>query len=187
MWVITKDGFYSAVLYRDVGKDLPSRVTRQVTPDEVLVVRTRAREDAEAYVRFLRSVITDETLKPGDEHIVSTPAADYQYRVFSTRSEWASFLTHTALDIDYRNFKSAITDSWRHDIYMSVWGVLNRIGSRFRQDRRGYSWEEPQLPLETRYEDIDRSDFVRGYFQNRGGRLVRVSGYTRGRPKKADA
>jgi hypothetical protein len=173
MWVITKDGFFSAVLYRDTGKDLPTRVTRQVKPEDVLVVRTRSREDAQAYVAYLQAWITDESLRPNDADIIETPMADYQFRVFSTRSEWASFLTATALDIDYKNFKSAIDDSHRHDIYMSVWGVLRRIGSKWRSDRRGFSWEEPELPFE--------------YVNQGGGKYVQVRGYTRRKPKKADA
>lgn len=186
MWVITKDGFYSAVLYRDVGKDLPGRVTRQVKPEDVLVVRTRAYADAEAYITYLRGAIGDESLRPTPgEHIVETPRADYQYRVFSTRSEWASYLTHAALDIDYKNFKSAIRDTHRHDIYMSVWSVLNRIGSKWVMNRRGYGWEEPELPFSDHTPQAAAD--VRGYFQNRGGRLVSVRGYTRSKPKKEKA
>lgn len=162
MWIITRDGFFSVVQYdadRWPSQELPVRLNG-IHEEDVLVVRTRAVEDVKALVDFLAQVVGDLLRKPGEEHIIPTPSADYEFRVFVTRSEWEAYLTTAVEELDYTNFKGSIEDDARHDIYMSVWGVLQRI-SAVRKGRFS-SWEQPSMAFEDTHvgEQMRRSKIV---------------------------
>lgn len=108
MWVLTTQGFYSAVARRD-------------EPDTV-IVRARTREDIEALSRQI----------PGIEPF-EDPAADYRHRAVVSRAEWVAAVAQLASDIDYDNFKDEVAErqgSRRASLYGQVWGVLRRLQGR---------------------------------------------------------
>jgi len=82
MWVITTEGFFSAVEDRD-------------DPGAVFV-RARVRDDAERLAAAVGG------------SVIETPAADYRFRVRTTKREWAAFVAASAEAIDYYNFKNAV-------------------------------------------------------------------------------
>jgi len=117
MWVATTSGFYSVV--EDDGRYDPMK-------KGMLAVRARVKDDLQPLVD-----------RYGVE-IMETRYADYEYRVWLYKTQWAGFLQHEAHAIDYPNFKSAVTKAqgWeRHDVYMDVWSALLR-GLKYRSRRR---------------------------------------------------
>ncbi len=111
MWLITTQGFYSAVEHRD-------------DPD-VLIVRTRAQADIEA----LRAQIP--SIEPFED-----PTADYRWRALVRRVDWVGAVSELAAEIDYPNFKNAVGERQGHgraSIYSKVWKAL--VGLRERPAR----------------------------------------------------
>ncbi len=105
MWLLTTQGFYSVVEHRD-------------DPDRLLV-RARSRADIEA----LREQLPD--LEP-----FSDDKADYRWRAVVTREDWAQALKALAGDIDYDNFKNAVSDRQSDErvrLYHEVWAILLKI------------------------------------------------------------
>ncbi|MEI6446693.1 MAG: hypothetical protein WCO96_02285 [Actinomycetes bacterium] len=96
---MTKRGFYSVVAHRDD----PSRV----------LVRARCERDIQAL----------DDLIPGAEP-QHTPDADYAWRFECQAEQWAAAVTVMAGEIDYPNFKAAITDKAHHRAYLDVWHSL---------------------------------------------------------------
>ena len=108
MWVVTTQGFYSAVAHRD-------------EPDKV-IIRARARDDIEALRRQIPGIepFEDET-------------ADYRHRAVVGRDEWVVALALLGSGIDYDNFKDEVAAKQgpaRASIYSQVWGVLRRLQAR---------------------------------------------------------
>lgn len=118
MWIMTTRGFYSAVQHRD----FPTR----------LLIRARCKED----IDNLHDLLPNS--KPY-RHDYS----DYEWRLDCTVAEWAGALASMALDIDYANFKNAVSreqGAKRASVYHQVWSLLltlersdrfTRGGSRF--------------------------------------------------------
>lgn len=104
MWLMTTDGFFSAVEDRD--------------DHEAVFVRTRVRGDAEQL-----AVAVGET-------VLETRSADYRFRVRMTKADWADYVADCAGAIDYNNFKNAVADrqGWaRASVYGEVWATLLRL------------------------------------------------------------
>jgi hypothetical protein len=110
MWLMTTDGFLSAVQHSD-------------EPDQV-VVRGRVKNDVRDLARHLvaaeRLDVDAETL------IVSYPHADYPWRVIVSKVTWADYVHKQALAVDYFNFKTAVASlglPGRHhaNAYHEVW------------------------------------------------------------------
>lgn len=111
MWLITTQGFYSAVEHRD-------------DPD-VLIIRARALEDIEA----LRVQVP--SIEPFED-----PTADYRWRAFVKRAEWVEAVGKLAAEVDYPNFKNAVAERQgrgRAFVYSKVWQVLLELRSRTSQ------------------------------------------------------
>lgn len=107
MWVITTEGFFSAVASDDNTTDV--------------VVRTRHRGDLAA--------LNNRLMKVGFTagKVLAYQHSDYPWRVVISKDAWAAYLSDQAQDIDYRNFKNEVTrkqGNARHDIYSRIWGVL---------------------------------------------------------------
>jgi hypothetical protein len=106
MWVFTLDGFYSAVVHKD--------------DPELVVVRARKREDLVSLRKQMAP--THLTLT-----VLHTPDADYAYRMVMPRQTWSSYLMTTVMDMDYPNFKDAVsrTQGWRRSaLYHDVWAAM---------------------------------------------------------------
>jgi hypothetical protein len=107
MWLVTTQGFYSAVAYR--GKK------RQ------LLIRARVRGDLENLDRQLPGV---------SSRITEEYPSDYAYRVRVSRKEWKTILSKLTDEVDYDNFKDAVKKKHgaeRAHAYMGVWSVLHRL------------------------------------------------------------
>lgn len=106
MWIFTKQGFYSVVQdFRD-----PS----------MLLVRARTRDDLERLSGGLR----------GRPDILTTPDADYPYRLLAAREDFASWLASSAAAVDYTNFKAAVAQSMgpaRSGLYGKVWSAMREL------------------------------------------------------------
>jgi hypothetical protein len=105
MWLLTTRGFYSAVATKD-------------DPDTI-VVRARVRADLEA----LRGLV-------GDPEILEGVGTDYRYRVRVSRARWEAAVTELAREIDYTNFKNAVSDrqgASRAHTYSEVWHTLHEL------------------------------------------------------------
>lgn len=86
--------------------------------DEDLTIRSRVRADLEAFSDLC-------PMTP----IAHTPGADYQYRAKASHEDFAKALAAAALELDYPNFKQAITRRLglgREAIYHRVWSLLLR-------------------------------------------------------------
>ena len=104
MWVMTaKGGFYSAIRKPDMPKDQ-------------IMVRARRKDDLERLLNAIGDV----------SDIISTPNADYAFRVIIPVESWAGYLYNSAREIDYSNFKDASCkgDHSRHKAYIHCWGAL---------------------------------------------------------------
>jgi len=82
---------------------------------DFLVVRGRVKGDIEAL--FPKAKVR------------LTPGRDYLYRALVSRKVVAEVLAKKIMDIDYANYKDAITDKAqdRHDAYLSVWCELMNL------------------------------------------------------------
>ncbi len=112
MWLVTTFGFYSVVSKPwDRGP-------------QTLTVRARAREDLETlqakYLPTLGEITEDE-------------AADYRFRAQAPREDVARAFAEAVRDIDYDNFKAAITERMgfaRERIYHDAWRAFLAIQQR---------------------------------------------------------
>lgn len=107
MWVITTEGFFSAVEHRD-------------DPDRIMV-RARAKADLE---RLRKATGLTFRIKRSQDW------ADYPYRTTISRADWVESCAVLAGDVDYANFKDAVgarRGKTRAGVYMSVWASLRRI------------------------------------------------------------
>jgi len=101
MWVFTTSGFVSAV-YKDGA----------------LQVRARDRKSLHALSKDTGAAI------------VATPLADYPYRIAITNEQFASWVSQVALSVDYKNFKSEITDTRGYGFAKplnQVWSVMHGV------------------------------------------------------------
>ena len=112
MWLVTTFGFYS-VVQKPWDRD-----------PQTLTVRARDRGDLETlrekYLPTLGEIAEDES-------------ADYRYRAQAPREDVVKAFAEAVRDIDYDNFKAAITDrmGWaRERIYHDAWRAFLAIQQR---------------------------------------------------------
>src|SRR4051812_24683091 len=116
MWCCLNDSFISVVQSRD-------------DPNSLLV---RARRKKHLTRHF-----------PGHK-IISTPTADYPYRVLVSRETFATVMVKAIAGITYDNFKNSVKDADLHSFYLSVW----YRGRQLETPRRlpAFSLEEDDAP-----------------------------------------
>jgi hypothetical protein len=62
--------------------------------------------------------------------VISTPMADYPYRVVVPREQFTSWLTTRAAELDYSNFKSAVFTHRGHEFAHAlsrVWSDMHEV------------------------------------------------------------
>lgn len=103
MWVMTEDGFYSAV--------------QDTNNSDRVYVRARSREDIDRLRRIIGKTAG---------RVITDMGYDYPVRLWLTKADWANYLQNAASDITYPNFKDAVYDvnPTRAKTYGRVWGVL---------------------------------------------------------------
>jgi hypothetical protein len=99
MWVITTRGFFSVVQHNE-------------NPD-TLLVRGRVHEDLERLAEIVEGL-----------EMWHDPAADYAWRARVSPGEWAYALGVMSGEIDYRNFKNAVTEVVVHR--EPAWSIAGR-------------------------------------------------------------
>ncbi|WP_020565160.1 hypothetical protein [Methylosarcina fibrata] len=97
MWLFTNNSFLSIV-----DKGDPSGKT--------LLVRARCAGDIER-------LFPEAKIQVGG-------GTDYRYRARIDREEVATVMADSIRNIDYRNFKSTVSDPDRHEAYMDVWSAM---------------------------------------------------------------
>lgn len=113
MWIFTKKGFFSIVQDKDDA--------------DYLIVRSRVKGDLENLLQHLA---------PDDEPpsaISEDAGSDYRYRVRALKWTIASLIHDEVNDIDYINFKAAVTveDPRRSEYYGMVWAIMCDMQDRF--------------------------------------------------------
>lgn len=109
MWTFTTTGFYSAVQHRD-------------NPD-LLMVRARDEESLAPLVEATGA------------EIVSTPQADYAFRVTVTKRQYADWLAAAVMGIDYPNFKNRAHTA-RGGLFAGVLHEVWDVMYRFQKDMK---------------------------------------------------
>ena len=82
MWIFTKNGFVSAV--------------RKNAHPDVLTIRARDKESLAELIDLTGA------------ELAKSPDGDYPYRIFVKPEVFAEWLSTSAIDIDYDNFKSKV-------------------------------------------------------------------------------
>ena len=100
MWIFTNRGLLSVVQDRDSDR---------------LLVRARQRH-----------LLQEIAPRPGD--VFEDQAADYPFRVFMTRKEFAEIVNEEIEGIDYDNFKNSVADRVLAGLYSRVWSVMSVLG-----------------------------------------------------------
>jgi hypothetical protein len=120
MWVFNRDRFFSVA--KKPGQDKRNELT----------IRSRFRMDI---VRLERFVFRKTKIHV---RILKDAGTDYQYRVVLPATVWADYMAKTSMDINYSNFKSAISakNHERAEIYLEVWSTM--ISASYRNQRRRY-------------------------------------------------
>ncbi len=101
MWVFTTSGFVSAV-YKDGALQVRARDRRSLTP---LAKQTGA-------------------------EIITTPLADYPYRIAITNEQFSTWVMQQAMSVDYKNFKSEVADTLGYGFAKplnKVWSVMHDV------------------------------------------------------------
>lgn len=104
MWVFTQTGFVSVV--------------------------NHDREDGKITVRARDKASLEDIAMMADARIESTPARDYEHRVYVDPSTYAEWLSHHVQTLDYSNFKSRVGAALGNEWYKTcgrVWGVMHDI------------------------------------------------------------
>lgn len=107
MWIVTREGFYSAV---------------QKDGDTDLTVRARVKQDLTNLLPYLSGTVKQYP-------IITTPDNDYGFRIKCSHEDWACALAQLAREIDYSNFKREIgtIDPKRKDVLHHVWSALYEL------------------------------------------------------------
>jgi len=109
MWLFSRHGFYSVV--------------QDKTDSGLIQIRARIKDDLDGLSAF-----ADKRLGMKMSSIISTPHADYAYRVVVGRKEWAKVATALAQDIDYENFKNEVHgEEDRDDAYLGCWSEMHEL------------------------------------------------------------
>lgn len=116
MWLFTQYGFFSVVCARQ-GR---GAVGQPVDLDRMMV-RSRSKEHLVALQQRFEPQL-------GESPIVETDNSDYRYRIFIPKIAWNTIQSALADEIDYDNFKSAVskaggTTEYLHALH-DVWSVL---------------------------------------------------------------
>lgn len=134
MWCITTRGFYSVVRDRD-------------NKDHFLV---RSRNEIDLHRLYL------------DYPIISTPFADYPYRMSVPVAKWSIVMQKLVEELTYDNFKDNFPlASPRHKIYFDVWMTLQQL-------------EAPRELIERFEDEIHPVDDVKKRMKNARRRAARA-------------
>lgn len=130
MWIFTNKGILSVVQDRN--------------HKETLLVRARQKG-------FLESIVENP------EEVFHDPAADYPYRIFMSRTDFAGLLVTQMERINYPNFKNSVEDNVLHSLYSKVWSVMSVLGMGRLYGRRAIETAD-DYPSEAFEEDGSLSE-----------------------------
>lgn len=166
MWLMTTQGFYSAVEHRE--------------DPALILVRSRAKRDLEEL---------DRQLPGAAQRIRHTLDADYAWRLICSREEWTLAVARLCTDVSYDNFKSAVAKGpggWeRERVYHRVWSALLSIQATRPWSR--FSSAADTFPFEERDDAFDRDLFDDAQEQSRSVSRSKRRRQQRQRAKKNGA
>ncbi|MEN9604157.1 MAG: hypothetical protein RL545_846 [Actinomycetota bacterium] len=114
MWIFTETGFVSAVK----------------KPQDAGLVSLRARNHAS-----LEAIAAKYSTQ-----IINTPSGDYPWRTFISNEQLAEWLSETALNLDYSNFKSRAHKTNKSSKFINalhdVWAVMTHTEDSNARPRR---------------------------------------------------
>lgn len=125
MWIFTNKGLLSVVQDRDSDR---------------LLVRARQRHLLQEIAPRPSEVFEDQT-------------ADYPFRVFMTRMEFAEIVYEEIERIDYDNFKNSVKDRVLAGLYSKVWSIMSVLGMGRRYGTPTPSAEEIERLPPSAFED----------------------------------
>jgi hypothetical protein len=171
MWIFTPIGFFSVVAHRDIKKSV--------------LVRARAKKDLETFrKRYCKR------LGP----ITFLDWSDYPYRATVSRWAFAHAMFKIALDMTYTNFKSAVKEPKRHNVYMKVWTVMREaerngnMGDKQAAERgRGKQYHTSYSSQSQRFFDWHGGGRWWEDDEDRGGNGKAKKGKKKGKGKKGKA
>lgn len=102
MWIFLPNSFISVV--------------QKPGDTDMLTVRARIKGDIESVFPKAK--------------VEANRGTDYKYRARVPRQEVANVLHHQVMNVNWNNFKGAVTSKKRHDAYMSVWSVMHAVQDR---------------------------------------------------------
>ena len=70
-----------------------------------------------------------QALFPGLK-VITTPAADYRFRVILDQEAFTAFMLTLSTSVDYPNFKNSVNDKSYHNALADVWGTMWRYQTR---------------------------------------------------------
>lgn len=139
MWIISEQGFYSAVQHRD--------------DPTLLMIRARSLGDltelqaldsvVEAVAHAQQSVSSDGVGSDDFTEPRYTPDADYPWRMTMPADVFGAAVAEMVLEIDYDNFKSRVgrVNRERAHTYSSLWSKLHdierEVSAKVRRARPG--------------------------------------------------
>ncbi len=112
MWLMTRTGIFSIT-------NAPGKSAHWVQ------IRSRWRKDL--------SNLRDMHPALRSHKIITTPEADYRYRMVVTRTELHSVIRTEVEEVTYTNFKAAVAvagDEARNNLLHRIWGVIADAASR---------------------------------------------------------
>lgn len=126
MWIFTTTGYISAVENQEDKR--------------TLILRARVKNDL---VRFKTQYMND--LAGAQGAITFHRYNDYPYRLIVDKASFQVGLMNAVLDIDYKNFKSAVAKVQGHErstIYSRIWAVLIKLEVNPRRIRDYFAQQE---------------------------------------------
>jgi hypothetical protein len=117
MWLFTRHGFYSVV--------------QDKKNNQQVQVRARIQDNLQRLSSFVRSA-TDIDLPTA----ISTPTADYAYRIVIEKALWTRIATALAAEINYTNFKDTVHgEEDRDEAYFEIWSAMNDLQEKRKRRR----------------------------------------------------
>lgn len=122
MWIASKYGFFSIVKKKQTWE-----------------IRARKKSDLENLIKH--------ALAPTGFTVLTTPQADYRWRVVLHRSiDVAGLFAALADTIDYSNFKNMVKDQKdqadKLPAYHRIWGEMNFYQEQQPDGKRKYQWDD---------------------------------------------
>lgn len=94
-----------------------------------------------------RSKVHLERLFPDrKKDIITSPNADYRWRIFVDKTEFAHMVAMKIMNLDYGNFKDSVEENDLHDMYALWWGDHFKFQDKIEHPRRYKKNKKGKIP-----------------------------------------